>query len=248
MQDPAPNHFVVAFAQSLLVTPSSRLQCASVCKCACQVGTVRQKAASIRSCFAYMHCTACTKQLNTSHRTYYSRDSARLQDNISLVDLTCAAPPVQHHKMCTGIYAFIAIASKPSKTQSCCEAGGQTWANQEADCPIPQCCLHTPDCDAETASLQEADVPVILRQGTGQGRAQALPQTATCCVCYPPSHCCYNNPTSIMHKQPSLTLLPTFTLLLQLPQHHVQTALSNTAAHLHTAATTSRASCTNSSL
>ena len=111
---------------SSLATPSNRLQCASVCKCsfactcACQVGTVRQKAASVRSCFAYMHSAACTEQLHTSHDTSYSRNRARLQDIISLVDLTCAAPPEQHHKMCTVIPAFITTASKHIKPCMCC--------------------------------------------------------------------------------------------------------------------------------
>ncbi len=65
---------------------------------------------------------------------------------------------------------------------------------------------HSCDCDAEKASLQVADVPVILGQSTGQGTCTA-PDSNTLC------------------------LLPTFTQLLQHPhQHHAQTALFNTAA------------------
>ncbi len=54
---------------------------------------------------------ACTEQLNVSHRTHYSRNSTRMQDIISLVDLTCAASPVQQHEMCIVIHASIATVS-----------------------------------------------------------------------------------------------------------------------------------------
>ncbi len=56
--------------------------------------------ASVRSCIAYMHCTACTEQRNTSRGTHYSRNSHRLQDIISLVDLTFAAPQDVCSHMC----------------------------------------------------------------------------------------------------------------------------------------------------
>jgi len=77
-------------------------------------------------------------------------------------------------------------------------------------------------------------VPVVLGQGTGQGTCTA-PDSNTLCL-LPTFTLLLQHPPGIMHKQPSLTLL------LQHPhQHHVQTALFNTAA-----TTSPPASCTNS--